>query len=116
MLIRTMQDVEAQDMTPAGAQKTTIRVVFGPEQNAPTFALRQVDVQGGGSTPHHTHPYEHEVVVLEGNMKVVGPDGEKSAKAGDAVLIPPDEIHQFKNASETEPAKLLCLIPVEHQK
>lgn len=116
MLIRKMNDVEAQPITMDGAKNSTIRVVFGPNQQAPTFALRQVDLNGGGCTPHHRHPYEHEVVVLEGNLNMVGQDGEKSVTVGDAVLIPPDEEHQFKNASETEPAKVLCLIPVQHQK
>ena len=111
-----MNDVEAQTLDVDGAQNTTIRVVFGPRQGAPTFALRQVDLAGGGRTPHHRHPYEHEVVVLEGNLIMVGQDGEKPVTPGDAVLIPPDEKHQFKNASDTEPARVLCLIPVQHQK
>ena len=52
MLIRKMNDVEAQPITIDGAKNTTIRVVFGPQQQAPTFALRH-DIRPGSVLASH---------------------------------------------------------------
>ena len=62
------------------------------------------------------HPFEHEVVVMQGNIALVQEDGETPITVGDAVLVTPDEKHRFRNASDTEPAKMLCIVPVEYQK
>ncbi|MBN1844670.1 MAG: cupin domain-containing protein, partial [Sedimentisphaerales bacterium] len=43
-------------------------------------------------------------------------DGETPITVGDVVLVPPGEKHRFRNASATESAKMLCIVPVEYQK
>jgi quercetin dioxygenase-like cupin family protein len=35
---------------------------------------------------------------------------------GDVLLVMPGEIHQFKNLSDTQPARMMCLVPVAYQK
>jgi quercetin dioxygenase-like cupin family protein len=77
---------------------------------APTFAMRLFEVEKGGCSPLHTHSWEHEAFILEGEGVVF--DGEKATpfKANDVVFVPPDEWHQFKNTG-TRTLKFLCLIP-----
>ena len=72
--------------------------------------MRQFVVAPGGHTPRHSHPYEHEVYVLEGEGEVVEGDRPHALAAGDFVLIKPDEIHQFRNTGGGQ-LKFLCLIP-----
>ncbi len=116
MLIKTPDDVPAVPVEMEGARDVTVRVLFGPADNAPTFAMRRFDVAPGGNTPYHHHPYEHEVVVLSGDVVAVRPDGEKPLRPGQVLLVMPDELHGFRNRSKTQPASFLCLVPVQYQK
>jgi quercetin dioxygenase-like cupin family protein len=82
----------------------------GEGDGAPNFAMRQFVVQPGGHTPRHSHPYEHEVFVLEGRGTVVEGNVEHSLRSGDVVYVAPDEVHQFRNTGSA-PLKFLCLVP-----
>jgi quercetin dioxygenase-like cupin family protein len=55
-------------------------------------------------------------MLLDGDIAIVTEDGDRPLKKGDVVIMPPDEKHQFKNRSNTEPASFMCLVPVEYQK
>ncbi len=72
--------------------------------------MRQFEVAPGGFTPRHSHPYEHEVFVLEGNGVVFEGDKEHKLSAGDVVFVVPDEVHQFRNTGDV-PLKFLCMVP-----
>ena len=37
---------------------------------APNFTVAEVEVMPGGSTLHHSHPYEHAMFILEGTGEV----------------------------------------------
>jgi len=99
-----------------GARDVKVRVVFGPADKAPTFAMRVFELAPGGHTPFHTHPFEHEIVLLDGDIAVVTEQGDKPLQTGDVVLVPPDEKHQFKNRSDKNGARFMCLVPVAYQK
>ena len=45
----------------------------------------------------HSHAYEHEMYILEGQGLVVGDEGEKPFKSGDVIFIPPNEKHEIKH-------------------
>lgn len=74
------------------------------------LCLRQFEVAPGGFTPRHSHPYEHEVFVLEGEGEVFEGAQPHRLRAGDVVFVKPDEVHQFRNTGNL-PLKFLCLIP-----
>ena len=101
----TAESVEAQ------AAGVTIREVITPDTGAPNFSMRVFEIAPGGYTPHHAHPWEHEVFVLTGSGKVVGPEGARPLSPGSVVLVPPDEEHHFATDGD-EPLTLLCLIPL----
>lgn len=116
MLSKKIAQVPAAPVELAGAKDVKVRVLFGPKDQAPTFALRQFELEGGGCTPYHEHPFEHEVVVMEGALAVVTKEGQTPITVGDVVMVSPGEKHQFKNTSADQPAKMLCIVPVEYQK
>jgi quercetin dioxygenase-like cupin family protein len=88
----------------------TIRWVISQKQGAPNFALRVVEFGPGVVFPEHSHPYEHEIFVLEGHGVAEGPDGEAIMKPGTAVLIPPSEPHSYRNVG-SGPLRFICVIP-----
>ncbi|MBM3477036.1 MAG: cupin domain-containing protein [Armatimonadetes bacterium] len=102
-------DVEAIEVE-AGATGVRIQWMLDESSGAPTFSMRRFEIDPGGHTPLHTHPWEHEVYILSGRGVVVAGEEEVALASGDAVLVAPDERHQFR-AADDEPLTLLCLVP-----
>jgi quercetin dioxygenase-like cupin family protein len=66
------------------------------------------EVAPGAATGRHIHPTPRFVYVLEGAV-VLEIEGQppQTFKAGQAFVERPDVVHNFKNASTSEPAKAL---------
>ena len=110
MIVRNYRDVEAE--TYPGAPGATIRWVIGAPEGAPTFAMRVIELAPGASSAHHSHAWEHEVFVLSGKGTVWAASGETPICEGDAVFVPPNEEHEFKNGG-VDPLRFICLIPLQ---
>jgi quercetin dioxygenase-like cupin family protein len=110
MKVSHYQEVASAPVTMPGSSGCQVRWLVDEEQGAPNFAMRQFEVAPGGFTPKHSHPYEHEVFVLEGRGVVLEGDKEHPLTAGDVVLVVPNEVHQFRNTGAA-PLKFLCLVP-----
>jgi quercetin dioxygenase-like cupin family protein len=108
--IQNNTQVELQQVTMEGSSGCQVRWLLSRDEGAPNFAMRQFEVEPGGFTPRHHHPYEHEIFVLEGEGEVLEGEQFHSIRAGDVILVKPDEVHQFRN-SGNQPLKFLCLIP-----
>ncbi|MBI9046882.1 MAG: cupin domain-containing protein [Anaerolineaceae bacterium] len=94
------------------APGTSIRWLIDKENDgAPTYALRMIEVEPGGNTPQHTHPYEHENFIIEGCGKVLINDIWYELKPGCVALVPADILHQYVNTGKTV-FKFLCGVPV----
>ena len=116
MKIKQMLDVPAQPVAMDGAKDVTVRVLIGPQDNAPTFAMRLFELAPGGHTPYHTHDFEHEAIILDGDIVVMTEERPQPVKKGTILLVPANEPHQFKNQSDILPAKFICLVPIAYQK
>jgi quercetin dioxygenase-like cupin family protein len=110
MKVNHYEAVPQQPVAMEGSQGCQVRSLLGEKDGTPNFAMRQFEVAPGGHTPRHSHPYEHEIFVLEGEGVVYEGPQPHPLKAGDVVLVRPDEIHQFRNTGSA-PLKFLCLIP-----
>ena len=110
MKVNHYQQVDQVDVDMPGASGCRVRWLLDESQGAPNFAMRQYEVSPGGYTPRHSHPYEHEVFVLEGQGIVFEGDQEHPLSPGDVVLVAPNELHQFRNTGQA-PLKFLCLVP-----
>ena len=93
-----------------GASKLKVRWLITKEIGAENFAMRLFEMKPGGYSPLHTHPWEHEVFILEGEGLAFDGKRAKELKAGDVMFIPPGERHQVKN-NDKKALKFLCLIP-----
>jgi quercetin dioxygenase-like cupin family protein len=107
MKIDNYKNIEPQKLMNGKILK---RVLIGPKDNAPTFVMRVFTLEPGASTPYHTHPWEHEVFVLEGKLKVKAKDREYEVEKESFVFVEPNEEHQFINIGDT-PASFICVIP-----
>ena len=103
------QDVEAK-LAEKEASKVKVRWLITKETGAENFAMRLFEMEAGGYSPFHSHPWEHEVFILEGDGLLVGEVEEREFRAGDVIFIPPNEKHQLKTGGE-KTVKFLCLVP-----
>src|SRR3981081_3145088 len=95
----------------ANAQQQTIKrtdllKVDLPEIKGSQMNLWVAEIAPGGETGRQTHPTPRFVYVLEGAV-TLEMEGKPSQtfKAGQAFVEMPNMVHNFKNASTTEPAK-----------
>ncbi len=88
----------------------SLRWVIDKDDGAPNFAMRIIDVEPGCNTPYHTHDYEHEVFVLQGDGVVRDKDGDHAVSHGTIVYVAPNEEHGFFNRGD-EVLRFICLIP-----
>jgi quercetin dioxygenase-like cupin family protein len=110
MKVQAIETHTQQAMPMEGASGVKMRMLVGPAEGATKFHMRQFEVEPGGHTPHHSHDYEHEILILAGRGTAVSEQGERALCAGDVVWIPPNERHQFRNMGD-ETFKFICLIP-----
>jgi quercetin dioxygenase-like cupin family protein len=110
MKIKALLAHEQANVAMEGAQGARLRVLIGPNEGAKVFHMRHFEVAPGGHTPHHRHDYEHEILILRGSGLVQSESGAHPCRAGDVIWLPPNELHQFRNAGG-EPLEFICLIP-----
>jgi quercetin dioxygenase-like cupin family protein len=108
MKIKHWMDVPAQPAE--GIEGVTVRWVIAEGDGAPHFAMRVFDVQPGSASPYHSHWWEHEVYVLDGEGVAVHEEGETPVEAGSVILVEGDEMHQFRNTGDGV-FRFICLIP-----
>ncbi len=110
MKVRAIQDHEQREVQMEGAVGARMRMLIGPDDGARNFHMRQFEVAVGGHTPHHSHDYEHEIVILSGGGVAKSEQGDRPLRPGDVLFIPANEKHQFVNTG-SEPLSFICLIP-----
>jgi len=107
MKIQNYRQVEGIDAAPG----VVMHVVAGTDEGAPTFVMRVFEIQPGGATPHHTHPWEHEIFVVSGQGTLKSGETKKPLSQGDAIMVLPDEPHSFANTSN-ELLTIICVVPL----
>ena len=110
ILIGKALEVEPQLFDNEKVKSVAKRVLIGKAQGASNFVMRLFTVGEGGYSPHHSHPWEHEVFILAGEAGVVTDQGEVKAQAGSYVFVPSGVKHQFKNTGKGD-LEFLCVIP-----
>jgi len=88
----------------------TKQLLIGPQDGAPTFAVRLFTLAPGGHTPHHKHPFEHGVFVVEGQGELAAQGRVHPLNPHTVAHVAPGEEHQFRNTGQG-PFRFLCVVP-----
>lgn len=113
----------ANELVAAQAAANGPRVVF--ESDVPDITMKgwsaagiEVSYGPGQSSPSHRHPGITIAYVLEGEIvSKVGDGLERTYKAGEMFIETPNQLHAVsRNASKTNPAKLLAVMLSEKGK
>lgn len=105
-----ISEVKTDEMSECGSEGTKVRWLITKEDGAENFAMRCFEMNPGGHSPHHSHSWEHEVFILDGECLVVCGSQRKKAGPGYALFIPPNTMHHFRNTGK-KVLRFLCLVP-----
>jgi quercetin dioxygenase-like cupin family protein len=108
-VIRNYQDLNAQ----TGSR------ILSSKDGAPTYLMLYNGAMAPGAVSHpdtggHTHRWEHVVYILEGHATLVVDGKDYTVSEGDAVLVPPNVHHQWRNDSDL-PMKRVTFNPLESE-
>ena len=110
MLLRSFRKANWTRGEQEGARDVRIGRLFDREEGATRLALRILELGKGGCLPHHATVVEQEFYVLGGSGTVKGRGGKRRLQPGDAILIPPGELHQLRAGRRG--LQLLCATPI----
>jgi quercetin dioxygenase-like cupin family protein len=88
----------------------TIRRVISEVDGATEFTMDVFEIEPGGHSAYHEHPWEHQIFVLSGEGRLNGAEGPVHFKQGDMIFIAPEEPHQIVNDGDAL-IEFVCLIP-----
>ncbi len=116
MKITNLDKVEMVQMTMEGAKDAYKQVPISRADGTPLCSFRVFTIRPGGHTPYHSHAFEHMNYIISGKGTLVTGTGEgKPVSTGDFALVLPNETHQYRNASDTEPLVMICAVPKEYE-
>lgn len=110
MILKHDSSIKKERVDDPNAQNVYISWLIGKDSPAPNFYMRKLQVMPKGYTPHHQHPYEHEVFITKGEGLLIQEDQSFQLREGNFLLIEANEIHQFRNISP-DVFEFICLIP-----
>ncbi|QEE15049.1 cupin domain-containing protein [Promethearchaeum syntrophicum] len=103
-------EIDEKKVDAFGSTETTIRV-FISEEEAPNFIMRRFEIKPLGQIGVHSHDWEHEIFILNGNVVLINDKGDRElVNSGEFVFIPPNESHGYINEGN-ETVAFICMIP-----
>jgi quercetin dioxygenase-like cupin family protein len=88
------------------------RVLVSPAEGWEGWVMRLFEVEPGGHTPRHSHPWPHINYVPAGKGSLFVGGEERPLTAGSYAYVPAGAEHQF-GAAPDEPLSFICIVPAE---
>ncbi len=116
MKITGLDAVEQVEVTLEGARNVRKQIPIGAADGTPNLSVRVFTIEPDGHTPYHRHAFEHLNYVVRGTGAIVTETGEeRPVREGDFALVLPDELHRYRNTSDSEPFVMICAVPKEYE-
>ena len=110
MKVAHYTDIEPVIMNNDMVKNVAGRVLIGKADGAQNFCMRLFQLDKDGYSPRHTHDWEHEIFVHEGQGQVFLEGEWQDITAGTAIFIPPNADHQIRNVGDNT-LSFICLVP-----
>ncbi len=115
MIVSHEENVEARIFNNEEAKGTSMKAIISPKEGWEGYVMRVLELEVGGYSPKHNHPWPHINYMLEGEG-ILSLDGEEyKVKKGSYAYVPANKVHQFKNAGNGI-FKFICIVPEEGHK
>lgn len=107
--------IEKKIITHPLSKAASLKALVGPAEGWDSHVMRVLELEKGGYSPHHEHPWPHINYVLEGEGTLMIGDEEHPLVKGSYAYVPGNTVHQFRNNGD-EVFKFICIVPTEgHQ-
>ena len=115
MIISELDKVDSVPVVYKEAKGASMRVLISPKEGWEGHVMREFELEPGGYTPKHCHPWPHINYIIsgKGHLHFEGTDTEITA--GSFAYVPANAEHQFKNLG-TDKLKFICIVPEEGHK
>mgnify|MGYP002641366249 CR=1 FL=1 len=115
MIVSNVKDLEKLEVKHPEALNAAMKVLVSPTEGWDGYVMRVVEVEEGGYTPKHSHPWPHINYMLEGTGELMIDGKINPVEPGSFAFVPNDTLHQFRNRG-TEVFKFICIVPEEGHK
>ncbi|MCR4441435.1 MAG: cupin domain-containing protein [Peptococcaceae bacterium] len=112
MIAGHARDVEGKLYNSNGAKNALKKSLIGPKEGWKDYVMRLFEVEAGGYSPNHSHPWPHIAYVTKGKgiVNMAGTDHE--VEEGSFAYVPPGVKHQFVNTG-SDKFCWICIVPPE---
>ena len=109
MIIRNVSDIEP---FPTSVKGDVGRVMIGPKEGAPNFAMRVFEYDPGVTVERGSYDWEHQVMILSGKGLVLGAGGQEwEVEPMSCIFVAPQETFGLKNIG-TDILRFVCIVPL----
>lgn len=112
MIVGNINNLQGKKVESSEVKNTLMKVLISPKEGWNGYVMRVVEVEEGGYTPKHQHPWIHINYVIEGVGEIFIDGVANKVSAGSFAQVPKDVIHQYKNTGK-EVFKFICIVPEE---
>lgn len=112
MIVSHKDKLERNEVNHPEAKDASMKVLVGPDQGWEGYVMRTFEVEPGGYTPRHNHPWPHINYIIGGKGKLFLDGKENEIEAGSYAYVPSGETHQFQNTGD-EVLEFICIVPEE---
>lgn len=93
-----------------GAQAVHKKSMIGPWNGWEEYVMRFFEIEPGGYTPKHQHPWPQYMFVMEGDGLIDWGEQEEKLQFGHSIVVPDNALHQIKNVGD-RPLRFICVVP-----
>jgi quercetin dioxygenase-like cupin family protein len=112
MIVGNSQDVLSQTVESPEAKAAAMKTLIGTDQGWKDYVMRIVELDAGGHSPAHSHPWPHINYVLEGEGELHLAGKDHRLETGHFAFVPAETFHQYRNTG-TAPFRFICIVPTE---
>lgn len=112
MPIGHVKDLNSIEINNPNSLHASMKVLISPTEGWEDYVMRVVEVEEDGYTPKHTHPWPHINYMIEGKGELMIDGKVNPVSSGSYAFVPPNALHQFRNAGKGV-FKFICIVPKE---
>ncbi|MGE4378417.1 MAG: cupin domain-containing protein [Candidatus Izemoplasmatales bacterium] len=115
MIVNNINNLVGKIIDSPEAKNAKMKVLVGENEGWKDYVMRVIEVEEGGYTPKHQHPWPHINYVISGSGTLMIKGNENEVSSGSYAYVPSDTLHQFVNTGK-EVFKFICIVPKEGHK
>ncbi len=115
MIVSHLNNVEGVKVESKDAKDVLMKVLISVKEGWEDYVMRVFEVEKGGYTPKHSHPWQHIIFIISGKGILYLKGENHKVETNAFAYIPPNVEHQFSN-NEDEKLRFICIVPKEGHK